>query len=99
MKPHIFHPAADAEYAAAAIYYAGIDPELGGRFYDEMERLIRDVRKQPDRFWMFDPPARRHLSTVFPYSVVYLDKPEHIWIVAIMHGKQRPGYWLRRLSS
>lgn len=97
MKPHVFHPAAAAEYAEAATYYAGIDPELGGRFYDEMERLIRAVRKQPERFWMFEPPARRHLSTMFPYSVVYLDKPDRIWIVAIMHGKQRPGYWHARV--
>jgi plasmid stabilization system protein ParE len=96
VKPHVFHPTADAEYAAAATYYAGIDPELGGRFYDEMERLIREVRKQPERFWMFEPPARRHRSTVFPYSIVYLDKPDFIWIVAVMHGKQRPGYWRSR---
>lgn len=98
MKPYLFHPAADQEYAEAATYYARIDPELGVRFYDEMERLIRDVRQQPERFWMFDPPTRRHLSTIFPYSVVYLDQPEHIWIVAIMHGRRQPGYWRTRLS-
>lgn len=40
MKPHGFHREADAEYAAAAEYYGGISPELGGRFYDEIERLI-----------------------------------------------------------
>ena len=44
MKPHVFHPAADAEYADAAAYYYRISPELGGRFYDEIERLIRDIR-------------------------------------------------------
>ena len=98
MKPHVFHPAADVEYAAAATYYSTIDPGLGVRFYDEMERLIDDVRHQPERYWMFSPPARRHLSTVFPYSVVYLDKPDRIWIVAIMHGKQRPGYWRERMK-
>lgn len=98
MKPHSFHSEADAEYTAAATYYAGVDLELGGRFYDEMERLIRDVRKNPERFWMFDAPVRRHLSTVFPYSIVYLDKPDCIWIVAIMHAKQKPGYWRMRLG-
>jgi plasmid stabilization system protein ParE len=46
---------------------------------------------------MFDPPARRRFSTVFPYSVVYLDKPDRIWIVAVMHGKQPPGYWRERM--
>jgi phage terminase large subunit-like protein len=98
VKPHIFHPEADAEYAAAALYYAGIDPELGRRFFDEIESLILEVRKAPERFWMFDPPARRHLSTVFPYSVVYLDKPDYIWIVAVMHGHQCPGYWRERFG-
>lgn len=57
-----------------------------------MERLMRELRQQLERFWMFDPPARRHRSTVFPYAVVYLDRPDFIWIVAVMHGKQRPGY-------
>ena len=65
MKPHSFHPEAAEEYAEAARYYAAIDPELGGRFYDEIERLILEVRKHPDRFWQFDRPVRRHLSTVF----------------------------------
>lgn len=40
MKPHRFHPEADEEYAAAATHYANITPQLGGRFYDEIERLI-----------------------------------------------------------
>lgn len=98
MKPHVFHPAAAEEYTEAARYYGGIEAELSGRFYDEMERLIREVRSQPMRFWMFDPPVRRHLSTVFPYAVVYLEQPDRIWIVAVMHCKRKPGYWRRRLE-
>lgn len=38
MKPHGFHREADAEYAEAAEHYAGLGAELGGRFYDEIER-------------------------------------------------------------
>ena len=47
MKPHAFHPEASQEYTQAAERYAGIAPELGGRFYDEIERLIGQVRRQP----------------------------------------------------
>ena len=50
MKPHAFHPEAAEEYAEAANYYTQIYPGLGGRFYDEMERLIRDIRREPKRF-------------------------------------------------
>ena len=98
MKPYSFHPLADAEYTAAAEHYAAVGPELGGRFYDEIERLIQEIRRQPCLFRQFDPPARRHLSTVFPYAVIYLDQPDRIWIVAIMHYKRRPGYWRERMG-
>jgi len=38
------------------------------------------------------------LSQEFPYAVVYLEQPDRVWIVAIMHLKRRPGYWRKRLS-
>ena len=98
MKPHYFHPDAAEEYAAAADYYFKIQPGLGGRFYDEIERLIESVCRQPDLFRVFDPPARRHFSTIFPYAVIYIDQPDRIWIVAVMNCKQRPGYWKQRLE-
>jgi hypothetical protein len=40
VKPYAFHPAAEVEYTQAAEYYGSIAPELGVRFYDEIERLI-----------------------------------------------------------
>ena len=98
MKPHLFHPAADAEYAEAATYYSGISPGLGGRFYGEIERLIGDICEQPDLFALFDPPARRHFSTVFPYAVIYLDQPDRVWTVAVAHLKRQPRYWRQRLD-
>ena len=94
---HAHHPAADAEFAEAVRYYAGVDPQLGLRFYHEIERLIHAVCAQPDRFLRFSPPARRALSREFPYSVFYLDQPDRVWIVAVMHAKRKPGYWRDRL--
>ena len=95
---HLLHPEADEEFAAAIRYYSEISPELGVRFYHEMERLLREACDQPERFWQFDPPARRHLSGDFPYAVIFLEKPEHLWIVAVMNMKRRPGYWSGRLD-
>ena len=98
MKPHAFHPEAEAEYAEAADYYQRISPELGGRFYDEMERLIFDIRRDPQRFRRFDPPTRRHFSREFPYAVIYVEQPDRVWILAMMHMKRRPGYWKHRVK-
>ena len=97
MKPFVFHPDAANEYAEAARYYVAVAPNLGIRFYEEIERLIVQVRRHPDHFWRFSPPARRVLAHRFPYSVVYLNEPDRVWIVALMHAKRRPGYWRDRL--
>ena len=92
------HPEADAEFADAVGYYAEIAPDLAGRFYREMERLIRDVCAYPERFHQFDPPARRHFGAEFPYAIIYIQEPDCVWIVAVMHMKRRPGYWKQRLG-
>lgn len=98
MKRHLFHPNAEQEYADPADYYFRIDPKLAVRFYDEIERLIVDIRKQPDRFRLFDFPVRRHFSDVFPYAILYIDQSDQVWIVPVMHMKRRPGYWRERLA-
>ena len=78
MKPYAFHPEAEEEYADSARYYAKIGADMGGRFYDEIERLISDVRRHPERFRFFDPPVQRHFSDVFPYAVIYVNRPERV---------------------
>ena len=99
MKRHVFHPAAAEEYTKAVEFYRGLDPDLGVRFYDEMERVILEIRRNPDWFWQFEPPARRHFSRDFPYAMIYLDQPDRVWIVAVMHMKRQPGYWSGRIES
>lgn len=47
---------------------------------------------------MFDPPARRHFGGTFPFAIVYIEEPDRIWIVAVMHFKRRPGYWHGRVA-
>ena len=98
MKPYAFHPKADKEYTQAAKYYHEISSDLGARFYDEIERLIRDIRTNPRLFRHFDPPARRHFSTVFPYAVIFEEQPDRM-VVAVMHMKLRPGYWRERIPA
>jgi plasmid stabilization system protein ParE len=97
VKPYAFHPKANEEYTHAARFYADIDPELGGRFYDQIERLILDIRRQPQLYPLFDSPVRRHFDSVFPFAILYVDQPGQVLVVAVMHMKRRPGYWRERL--
>jgi hypothetical protein len=92
------HVEAQAEFLAAIDHYSAISAELGERFYAEMERLIREVCAAPRRFRQYDPPARRHLSQDFPFAVIYLEREDHIWILAVMPLRREPDYWKHRLD-
>ena len=94
----VVHEAAEQELNEGLDYYASISPELGVRFYREIEGLMLEVCERPQLFRQFDPPARRHFSDRFPYGVIYLVEPDHVWIVAVMHLHRDPDYWRERLG-
>ncbi len=97
MKPYVLHPEADLEYTAAAEHYAAISLPLAGKFFDEIERLIADVRARPQTYRFLQSPVRRHFSHRFPFGILYVERPSEILILAVMHLKRAPDYWTQRL--
>jgi len=98
VKPPAFHPEARIEFAEAALYYATILPELGRRFHDEMNRLIQEAGHTPGVFRIIFAPARRHFTREFPYGIIYVERPDDLWILAVMHLHREPKYWQHRLT-
>jgi hypothetical protein len=47
---------------------------------------------------MILPPARRHFRLPFPYAVIYIERPDYVWILAVSPFKREPGYWRERLG-
>ena len=96
---HILHPEADAEFQAHVRHYHEVDSELGSRFYDVVAARLREATEHPKLYRVYDPPARRVLVPDFPYAVLYVPRADYVLIVAVMHLKQRPGYWRHRLTD
>lgn len=98
MKPAVFHPEADDEFAAAIGYYAEQGDGLGDRFYDEILKLTAEIEAAPQLFRVWRHGARRHLGQHFPYALIYVERPTHVVVLAVAHCKRRPGYWKQRLG-
>lgn len=96
----IFHPDADEQFARALAYYDGISPDLGRSSLDRIEQSVADIRANPtiDRIFR-RPSTRRHHRRGFPYAVVHVLKADYLWLVAVLHFKQRPGYWSQRVEN
>ena len=95
---HVFHPDAAVEFEEAVRFYQDCGRGLGSRFALEVRAAIRRIVEAPEQWRVFEADVRRCRVRVFPYSVLYTIEPEFILVLAVMHGKRRPGYWRDRLE-
>lgn len=88
-----FHPAAVEEAEAALDWHSERSPRAANRFAAELERVIEEISAAPERWPEFEGRARRMLLRHFPYAVIYRITKGEIEILAVAHGRRRPGYW------
>jgi toxin ParE1/3/4 len=58
---------------------------------------IRTIVDAPLRWPAYLYGTRRFVLQRFPFSIVYLDDPDLVTIIAVAHAKRKPGYWKERL--
>jgi toxin ParE1/3/4 len=91
-----FHPDAVAEAQAARAWYDDRSPALGNAFVTELDRAIDRVVESPERWPKSEAGTRRYLMRRFPFLVIYRHTNQAIQIVAVAHGRRKPGYWRSR---
>ena len=89
----IFHPEADTEVTAAAVYYEGQQENLGKRFLSSIEDGLARIRINPRLYPLIDEDVRRCLTRTFPFGILFRDRGDGIEIVAVMQLRRKPGYW------
>ena len=92
-----FHPAAAQEAESTYNWYAVRSPEAAHGFREELRRAIEAVAASPGTWPRFGGRARRYVFPRYPFSLVYLLRGDAIEVVAVAHGRRRPGYWRSRL--
>lgn len=97
-KPLEFHPEAEREYLAALAWYLERSPAAAIGFESAFDRAISKIREAPDRWPAYLAGCRRYTVHQFPFIVVYSIFPSHTLVLAIAHGRRRPGYWRDRLQ-
>lgn len=97
MKPARFHPEAQLELEEAIAYYEARSPGLGRNLRKKVESAVLKIQESPLRWTPAEQGTRRFMLRRFPYSLVYLELFDHLWLVALAHHKRRPGYWRKRL--
>lgn len=92
--PRLLLPAED-EMLEAAIYYERQSKGLGENFLKEVQDAIHEIVQHPRRW----PTARgniRRLIHRFPFAIIYEGGPDEVLIIAVMHLRRHPTYWIDR---
>jgi toxin ParE1/3/4 len=76
---------------------------LGGEFLDDFETGVATIQNNPKAYGLIlsrqsKREIRGYVMKCFPFVIVYEVLPEQICIIAVAHGRKRPGYWKRRKS-
>jgi plasmid stabilization system protein ParE len=98
-KPVEFHPEALAEAEAALAWYRERSVRAAEAFVSELERAIAAISEAPHRWPFFQPDCRRFPLRRFPYLVIYRERAQSIEVLAVAHGRRRPGYWRPRTEG
>lgn len=89
-------PPAEQEMFDAARYYELQAPGLGQDFLDKVELALQDLVSSSERWPIVQDDIRRRLIRRFPYSLLYRVDPDEVVILAVMHQRRHPSYWLSR---
>ncbi|HWL39958.1 MAG TPA: type II toxin-antitoxin system RelE/ParE family toxin [Gemmatimonadaceae bacterium] len=92
-----FHPAAAQEAESTYDWYAARNPTAAHGFREELRQAVDAVVSSPRTWARYGSRARRYVFSRYPFSLVYILRGGDIEIVAVAHGRRRPGYWRSRL--
>jgi len=93
-----FHPEAVDEAQAAREWYEARSDTAGAKFAAELRIALERIQALPDRWPKYLHETRRYLLHRFPYLIVYRVAIDSVEIIAVSHGRRRPGYWKKRLK-
>jgi len=92
------HPEAVAEARAAAQWYRERSALAADAFLAGLDLAVERIAENPEVYPHYVRGTRRYLLQRFPFYLVYREHPEKLELVAIAHGRRRPGYWKKRIA-
>jgi len=95
----VYLPPAREELLKAARYYAQLAPGLRTEFLSAVRSVERMIVKFPESKPKVRGEIRRALLHKFPYSILYSIRGQMLVVVAVMHERRRPDYWLSRTKT
>ena len=99
-----FHPEVAAEVEATARWYEKERTGLGVEFALTVNAVIATLKEMPS---LGSPIADAHRSRRirrvflprFPHAIVFVERSDEYFVLAVSHLRRQPDYWRERLDD
>jgi plasmid stabilization system protein ParE len=92
------HPEAIAEAQAANRWYRERSASAAEAYLAELDWAVAAIAENPEMWPRYVQGTRRYILHRFPFYVVYRETADRIEIIAVAHGRRKPGYWKDRIA-
>jgi len=92
------HPEAIAEAQAANRWYRERSPSAAAAYLAELDLAVAAIAENPEMWPRYVHGTRRYILHRFPFYLVYRETADRIEIIAVAHGRRKPGYWKDRVA-
>jgi plasmid stabilization system protein ParE len=94
--PVELHPEAEEEYLGSLAWYRERSLSAAENFERMFDRAIQEISDAPERWPVYFSRFRKYTLRQFPFIIVYRKEPSRMFVLAVAHGRRRPGYWKAR---
>ena len=96
MKAVRFHAEAMAEIAHDTTCYSQINRALAERFVNAVENAVALAAEFSAIGATYRHGTRRCFPRKFPFSIVYVERNDEVFVLALAPFARKPGYWRER---
>ena len=79
------------------LFYLEDRPSAALEFMDEVEDAIAEIAAFPDRYPVYLEDIRVKRLDVFPFSLFYRIRLDHVLILSVSHDSRRADHWEDRV--
>jgi hypothetical protein len=98
MKEINFSKLADLDLKDTIDYYNWKQSGLGDRFFDKLQIKIEKIRVNPESYAYRYKNVRFAKIDQFPFIIQFIDEPDAIIIIGIIHTSRNPQLWKDRIK-
>jgi plasmid stabilization system protein ParE len=99
MKRVVIDSLAETDILDASLYYELEKEGLGFSFTYEVEEAVKQIQKWPEMFQFIEDPYRGYFLEKFPYTIIYRDEKDYLYIVSVVHQSRHPDHWKDNLKK